>query len=168
MQPVSPTNDQIVTTGALEAASALARLLRVPVHAEAVATVDVASLVGSHSGSAVVIVFEASGGVTGTLALVIDDAVAVWLASHISSAITHDDAIGRVALAALSELGNIVASAFLNGAAKVVGRTCLPSVPGVVHGATAEAVTSAAPLGTSLRVVKLRAQQQWFSLFFTG
>ncbi|MDP2340733.1 MAG: chemotaxis protein CheC [Deltaproteobacteria bacterium] len=181
---MSVPNEQIVTAGAQEAAAALQRLLRVPVSADTVVALDVAQLASTHGPRAVVIAFDTSGGVTGTLALVIDDAVAAWLAGRLTGAVTLDGAIGKGALAALAELGNIVASAFLNGAARVVGRTCLPSVPRLLHAATAEALTAAsssstsastsaskgaaAASGSTLRVATLRVQQQWFSVVFSG
>ncbi len=177
MSAVTPQTALIVTAGAQEAAAALQRLLRVPVQAEGFGGADAgqlgversaADVASSHGPRAVVIAFEASGGISGTLALVIDDAVAQWLAGHLTGAVTLDGDIGSGALAALAELGNIVASAFLNGAARVVGRTCLPSVPRVIHSSTSEALIAAVKAGTTVRVATLRTQQQWFSVIFTG
>lgn len=167
MHVVTPSND-IVSAGAQEAAAALQRLLRVPVHADSVVALDTAQLGAAHGPRVVVIVFQASGGITGTLGLVIDDEAAAWLAGHLMGAVTLDGAIGKNALGALAELGNIVASAFLNGAARVVGRTCLPSVPRVIHMSTTDALGAAVPAGTPLRVATLRAQGQWFNVLFTG
>ncbi len=170
----SPEPGSVVEAGAHEAAAALARLLRVPVHAENFTSLDVGQLAASHGASSgegrvVVIAFDASGGVKGTFALVVDDAVAAWLASRLTGAVTLDGAIGKGALAALAEFGNIAASAFLNGAARVVGRTCLPSVPRVTHAATKEALLSlpASLPSSSMSVATLRLQQQWFSLVFS-
>jgi chemotaxis protein CheY-P-specific phosphatase CheC len=166
-----------MTAGAQEAAAALQRLLRVPVQAEgpsgaeaglAGAERSVAEVAGTHGPRVVVVVFQASGGISGNLALVIDDAVAQWLVGHLTGAVTLDGEIGAGALAALAELGNIVASAFLNGAARVVGRTCLPSVPRVIHSSTSEALIAAVKADTSLRVATLRTQQQWFSVILSG
>jgi chemotaxis protein CheY-P-specific phosphatase CheC len=178
---VTLPNEQIVTAGAQEAAAALQRLLRVPVSADTVVALDTAQLASTHGARAVVIAFDTSGGVIGTLALVIDDAVAAWLAGRLTGAVTLDGAIGKGSLAALAELGNIVASAFLNGAARVVGRTCLPSVPRVTHASTAEALaqasraialaagaTSSSTPAATLRVATLRVQQQWFSVVFSS
>ena len=168
MQVVSPGNEQIVTAGAQEAAAALQRLLRVPVHADSVIGLDAAQLAATHAARVVAIVFDASGGINGTLAVVVDEPVAAWLAGRLTGAVL-DGVVGKGALAALAELGNIAASAFLNGAAAVAGRTCLPSVPRVLHAPTGEAVTAAVHPGASgLRVATLRVQQQWFSLVFSA
>lgn len=170
MNSSSQHSGSVVEAGAHEAAAALARLLRVPVHAEGFTSLDTAQLGATHGAASaaqlVVIAFDASGGVKGTFALVVNDDVAAWLASRLTGAATLDGAVGKGALAALAELGNIAASAFLNGAARVVGRTCLPSVPRVTHAATRDAL-AVLPSG-SLSVATLRLQQQWFSLVFAA
>ena len=168
MPAVSLNTDQILSAGAQEATGALQRLLQVSVRADAVLDLDDTQLIASHGPTAVVIVFQATGGVSGTLAVVLDDDVALWLASLMSASIAAEGTIGAGVLCMLAEFGNIVASAFLNGAARIAGRTCLPSVPMVLHGATHQGVAAAVPPGTPLRVVKLRAQERCISVLFTG
>ncbi len=172
--------EQVVEAGAQEAASALGRLLRVAVHADAATHLDLRQLSAAHGPRAVVIAFQASGGVAGTLVLVVDDAVAGSLAGRLTGpprAVAagqagSDDTLGVGGLGALAELGNIVASAFLNGAARVVGRTCLPSVPRLVHDVTADAVASVLPViaagSVAVPVATLRLPEQSFSLVFAA
>ena len=156
----------VVQAGAEEAAAALGRLLREPVHAEAFATKDAPQLTETHGNSVVVVAFAATGGVTGTFAVVMDDAVAGWLAARLTGSAHPKDPLGKGALGALAEFGNIAASAFLNGAARVVGRTCLPSVPRVMHGAAAATIANA--IAGTADVATLRVQQQPFSLVFVS
>ena len=166
--PAAPAT-VLVEAGALEAAAALARMLRLPVHAEGFTSLDVNQLVASHGGGVggrvVAVSFDVSGGVNGSFVVVIDDGVAAWLAARLTGATVLDGAVGKGALAALAELGNITASALLNGAARVVGRTCLPSVPRVQHATTKEALTPLLP-SAPVPVATLRLQQQWFSVIF--
>lgn len=155
--------------GSHEAAAALSRLLRAPVLADAFTSQDARQLGAAHGERVVVVALEASGGVKGSFALVINEDVAASLADRLTGASTLDGAVGKGALAALAELGNIAASAFLNGAARVVGRTCVPSVPRVVHAPTSDAIRSVVGGAAVVEVATLRLHpQQWFSVVFTG
>lgn len=154
--------------GAHEAAAALSRLLRVPVLADAFTSLDARQLGAAHGERVVVVALEASGGVNGSFALVINDDVAASLAGRLTGASTLEGAVGKGALAALAELGNIAASAFLNGAARVVGRTCVPSVPRVVHAPASDAIGGVIGGSAVVDVATLRVQQQWFSVVFTA
>ncbi len=144
---------QVVQHGAQESASALSRLLRRPVGVEGFAVAEVAAVARDHSRVAVVLAFETSGGVPGHLAFVIDEAIAASLVASLTGADAGE--LNKSALMVLAEIGNIAASAFLNGVARVVGRTCLPSVPRVTHSPTEQALRAALP-PVPLRVATLR------------
>ena len=145
--------EHVVQHGAQESASALSRLLRRPVGVESFAVADIASVAHEHSRVSVVLAFETSGGVPGHLAFVLDETVAASLVASLTGAEASD--LNTVALMALAEIGNIAASAFLNGVARVVGRTCLPSVPRVTHSPTEQALRAALP-PVPLRTATLR------------
>ncbi len=159
-----------IDVGADEAAAALGRLLRVPVAVEGAVRVDVAALANDphfgHQGTHVVVVAaDTTGGVVGTFALIVDDGVAAWLVARLTGEASASATLTPIAFAALAELGNIAASAFLNGCARVVGKTCLPSVPRVSRGRAGDTITGTLPVGVA-DVVTLRAQQQRVSLVF--
>jgi hypothetical protein len=107
--------------------------------------VDLARLCRGHARIGVTLAFETSGGAPGHLAFVLDEDVAVRLVAGLTGA--RDAELGTTALMALAEVGNIAASAFLNGAASVVGRACLPSVPRVLHAPVEQSVRAAMPPG---------------------
>jgi chemotaxis protein CheY-P-specific phosphatase CheC len=155
---------QVAQHGAHEAAAALSRLLRLPVVAGAFAALDPASLAAVHGGIVVVITFDTSG-IDGTLAVVLDDEVAQRLASRLTGGGADTGTIGPTALAALAELGNIAASAFLNAVARQVKRSCLPSVPRVGHAAASTALAATLP-DVVMPVATLSAEDVRFSLAF--
>jgi chemotaxis protein CheY-P-specific phosphatase CheC len=137
---------------ARESAQALARLLRRSVMVAALDVVDLANVACGHARIGVTLAFETSGGAPGYLAFILDEDVAVRLVAGLTGA---DDAeLGTMALMALAEVGNIAASAYLNGAASVVGRACLPSVPRVSHAPVEQSVRAAMPPG-AVRVATL-------------
>jgi chemotaxis protein CheC len=156
---------QVAQHGAHEAAAALSRLLRLPITAGSFASLDPAALAAAHTGDVVVITFETSGGVDGTLAVVFDDDVARRFAVRLTGGTSDSGAIGPASLAALAELGNIAASAFLNAVARLVKRTCLPSVPRVGH-ASASTVLAATLPDVVMPVATLSADGARFSLAF--
>lgn len=156
---------QVAQHGAHEAAAALSRLLRQPVVAGAFAALDPASLAAVHGGSVVVITFDTSGGIDGTLAVVLDDDVAQRLAGRLTGGGADTGTIGPTALAALAELGNIAASAFLNAVARLLKRSCLPSVPRVGHAAASTALAATLP-DVVMPVATLSAEDVRFSLAF--
>ena len=146
MQTVVISNDQtarVVQAGAQEAAQALSRLLRRPVDVAGYATADARQLENSHDKFVVVLAFEASGGAPGQLVFVLDEAVAAAVVASLTGASSTE--LSKAALSALAEVGNIAASAFLNGAARVVGATCLPSVPRVSHAPVEQIVVAVLP-----------------------
>ncbi len=129
--------------GAQESASALSRLLRKPVGVDTFATDDVSGVIAEHGKVGVVMAFDTEGGVPGHLAFIADEAIAARLVASLTGAEQTD--LNAQAMMALAEVGNIAASAFLNGAARVVGKTCLPSVPRVRHAPVEQAVRGALP-----------------------
>jgi chemotaxis protein CheY-P-specific phosphatase CheC len=159
----SPDPGQLAQHGAHEAAAALSRMLRVPCTADSFATLDPQALARSHAGPVVVIAFDTTGGVEGTLAVVADDGVAAWLAGRLTG--KGDVDVGPGVLAVLAELGNIAASAFLNGTARLVKRACLPSVPRVDHVSSRAALAAALP-GGAMPVATLVADGHAFHLAF--
>ncbi len=157
---------QVAWHGAHEAAAALSRLLRLPVTAEAFAHLEPAALGAVHAGAVVVVAFDTSGGVDGTLAVVFDDDVARRFAGRlVGQGAGAMGVLDPAALAALAELGNIAASAFLNGVARLVKRTCLPSVPRVGQAASVTVLAATLP-GVGMPVATLQAGGDRFSLAF--
>lgn len=139
-------NDQVarvVQHGAHEAAQALSRLLRRTVNVSGFATADARTLAHAHDKVVVVLAFETTGGAPGQLVFVLDEAVAAAVVASLTGASSTE--LSKAALSALAEVGNIAASAFLNGAARVVGATCLPSVPRVSHAPAEQAVVAVLP-----------------------
>lgn len=136
---------RVVQHGSVESASALSRLLRRPVGVAGFGVTDLLHLSRTHACVGVTLAFETTGGAPGHLAFVLDEAVAARLVASLTGA--HEAELGTAALMALAEVGNIAASAFLNGAATVVGCTCLPSVPRVSHAPVEQSVRAALPPG---------------------
>jgi chemotaxis protein CheY-P-specific phosphatase CheC len=157
---------QIVQHGAQESASALSRLLRRPVGVFGFALDDVSGVVADHGKIGVVMAFETSGGVPGHLAFIADEGSAARLVASLTGA--KDADLNAPALMALAEVGNIAASAFLNGAARVVGKTCLPSVPRVSHAPIDQAVRGALPLRPVARASLQVDGADTFTLAFVG
>ncbi len=146
MQTVAITNDQtarVVSAGAQECAQALSRLLRRSVDVDGYATADARALENSHDRFVVVLAFETTGGAPGQLVFVLDETVAASVVAALTGATSTE--LSKAALSALAEVGNIAASAFLNGAARVVGVTCLPSVPRVSHAPVEQIVVAVLP-----------------------
>ncbi len=133
----------MVQQGAQEAASALSRLLRRPIGVEGFGVIDVGDIARSHGRIGVVLAFETTGGFPGHLAFVIDEDVAASVVASLTGA-DHTE-LNTAALMALAEVGNIAASAFLNGASRVTGMTCMPSVPRTTHAPVDKAVKGALP-----------------------
>jgi len=162
----TPATEELLTHGAREAAQALVRLLRLPVVVgDVVAQAPAALAAQCGPGAVVAITFDTSGGVVGTLALVIDDGIAARLAARLMGQDAHGGALGPTQLAALAELGNIAASAFLNGAARVVRRACLPSVPRVGHAPAATLLAALLP-DAPFAAALLRVDDQPVRLLF--
>ena len=125
---------QICREGGAGAGSALATFVGA---ANAAITVDVSetrelnSLAAHVAGAeAVVVGFELSGDAGGVLVSMTNSATARRVAGCLLGAETDDvDLDDPRVHGALSEVGNIVASAFLNAMSRVIGAPCLPSVP---------------------------------------
>lgn len=146
MQTVTTAPDQadrVVQTGAQDAAQALTRLLRRPVEVAGYARVDARAVEHAHDRFVVVLAFETTGGAPGTLVFVLDETVAASVVAALTGAVSTE--LSKSALSALAEVGNIAASAFLNGASRVVGGTCLPSVPRTSHAPVEQILNAVLP-----------------------
>ncbi len=137
--------------GAEDTAQALARLLRVPVSVGSVAVTDLSAVAAAHDVAIVAIAFDTTGALPGRLAIVVDDEVALLLIRRLTGGSASDGGIDAAATAVLAEVGNIAASAFLNGVARFVRQSCLPSIPRVERGAPAAWVAATFP-GPALMV----------------
>jgi len=82
----------------------------------------------------VAVAFDLSGAVHGSMVQLVGDETARVLAGRLLGAEPEGTDYGARERGALSEVGNIVASAFLNALADRLGRSCLPSVPRFLHG----------------------------------
>jgi chemotaxis protein CheC len=125
------------TTGAGESARALAMLLRtdapaVPATIEtAVGPEALGAIVDRHGEEGIGISFALSGAVGGSLLVFLEEEAAFSIASTLlKRKVSGPD---ERALAALAEVGNILASAFLNGLSRYLMKACMPSVPGIAH-----------------------------------
>ncbi len=146
MQTAAQLNEEVarvVQQGAHEAAAALSRLLRRGVGVVGFGTGEARAIAQQHARSVVLLAFETSGGLVGQLVFVLDEAVAAQVAASLVGGST--DSLSRASMAALAEVGNIAASAFLNAAARVVCATCLPSTPRVSHAPAEQALVAALP-----------------------
>ena len=123
----------LLEAGAREAAEAIMRLARRETgRMLSVDTERLEALCVRVAPRAVVVGFTVNGALEGRFALIIAEPGARALASDMIGAKQgHPPAekLGRRATAALTELGNIAASAFLNGAAELLRASCVPSVP---------------------------------------
>jgi hypothetical protein len=122
-----------VEAGARAAALAVGRLLRRPGMAADVdeATPDV--VLARAGARAVAVWFTVVGAHGGRFAALLTEEDALGLTRHLLKPTpkTSPGSVNKHEKAALSELGNIVASAFLNGVAGAAGRY-VPSVPTLV------------------------------------
>jgi len=86
----------------------------------------------SPAAPMVVIGFAVDGGLPGHLVAFLPEKAASQIAERLVGGGQCDISnLDATFLGALSETGNIVASAFLNGVAETVGQACWPSVPDV-------------------------------------
>lgn len=100
-------------------------------------------IVGIRDDAALGIAFDMHGPVRGRLVMVAGAGVGGRLAASLLR--RTSTALDEGALEALSEMGNIVASSFLNGLAHAAGLTLMPSVPLVANDALGEVIRSIAP-----------------------
>jgi chemotaxis protein CheC len=120
--------------GAQAVASALGRFVGgdgpVDVEADLVGFSDL----GIPDERLVAVAFDLSGAVHGAMVQLVGDETAALLIGRLVGEAPSGAAYGARERGALSEVGNIVASAFLNAVADCLGKACLPSVPRFLHG----------------------------------
>lgn len=126
-----PTPRATVESGARAAALALGRMLRRPGMAGDVDEPDRATLASRLGERAVAVSFTVTGAQPARFAALIAEHDALALSRHLVK--DAGAALGARETAALAELGNIAASAFLNGVAALLHGSCVPSVPELVH-----------------------------------
>lgn len=150
--------DDVVASSARGAAEALARLLRTTVLSGGGVTVASPSVVTDLYGQRLVaIAFRTSGPVDGTVVLVGDEGAALMLAVGLLGG--SSEALTPRHLDVLQEVGNIVASAYLNGLARAFGKTCLPSVPALVLGDAAKVWADALAGPGDARLVQIELER---------
>lgn len=149
----------VLEAGAREAAEALLRLAQRESARIVFAGSEPVSAVVERAGPrAVVVGFTVSGGLQGRFALVLADPAARALATAMTGpgrGQDGDEKLGKRALAALTELGNIAASAFMNGAAELLHQSCIPSVPSLHHGDPAEHVPAVLGGASTAEIARL-------------
>jgi chemotaxis protein CheY-P-specific phosphatase CheC len=134
---------ELAQAGANEAALAIARMLKMTAaRVSPLETVADGKLAERHGPRALVVSFTISGGVAGRFAVVTSEAHARALAKELVPSL-KGDGLPKKAVGALTELGNIGASAYLNGIADMLNVTCVPSVPHFVVDETHAALASA-------------------------
>lgn len=147
----------LLEAGAREAAEAILRLS----HHESARILTAGSeplsaLIARLGPRAVVVGFTVNGGVSGRFALAVDEAGAHALAAAMTgAAVAAKDKLGKRSLAALTELGNIAASAFMNGAAELLHKSCVPSVPSLAVGDPAALLPAALGNGSAAQVARV-------------
>jgi len=120
--------------GAAHAATTLSQMLSSPVEMSVpkIKVVDVAQL-GSHIGeeSAALVVFELQGEIPhgGYIIFYISRKSAVYLTNTMLGLTDPDRSLNEMDESALLEVGNIMASAFLDATAELLGFIMLPSPP---------------------------------------
>lgn len=145
--PLVDGDRDLLEAGARGAAEAILRLT----HRESARLLGadaepIGALIARVAPRAVVIGFRVAGGVDGCFALVLSEAGARSLAHDMiggKRAPSSTDKLGKRATAAVTELGNIAVSAFMNGAAELTQQTCIPSVPTFSAGDAAQVVPAA-------------------------
>ena len=157
--PLGDADRDLLEAGAREAAEAILRLThRESARILAAGNEPAAAVVGRVAPRAVVIGFHISGGVVGRFAVAVSEAGARALAHEMiggKQGHTSADKLGKRVIAALTELGNIVASAFMNGVAELVHESCVPSVPVFSNGDPAQVLPGALGGATEALVVRL-------------
>lgn len=137
------TVQQLTHQGAKEAAEALSRMLGQVVQLGAVGRADIVLTGRRHQRQVIALGFETSGALVGQLVFVLDQAVGAEIAQALIG--RAGETVGKAALQALAEVGNIAASAFLNGVARQTATTCLPSVPRTSHGPAEQVLPAVLP-----------------------
>ena len=164
-RPADDASD-LVAAGAAEAARAIALLLRRPSLAvKGKDVVDVAALAARIGPRALVVGFTVSGGLPGRFALATTEAHAQKLAHDLVGP-QKIDGLSKRALGALTELGNIGASAYLNGVARALDTACVPSVPSLLVDDADKAVAHAFGSASAIDVVRLDGGGVFIDLCF--
>jgi chemotaxis protein CheY-P-specific phosphatase CheC len=146
----------IVEAGAGEAALAVARLLKATgFSVEAVEIIDGDALAARHGPRALIVSFSVSGALGGGFALVTSEEHARALAVQLVGGGEGGLPLTRKQLGALTELGNIGASAYLNSIANRLGARCLPSVPSLILDDAPRAVESSLGDAASIQVARV-------------
>jgi chemotaxis protein CheY-P-specific phosphatase CheC len=144
---------ELAQAGANEAALAIARLLKMSsARVAPLETVADAALAQRHGPRALVVSFTVTGAVQGRFAVVTSEAHARALAKELVPSL-KGDGLPKKAVGALMELGNIGASAYLNGIADMLNASCWPSVPHLVVDESHAAVSNALGAGASSVIV---------------
>ncbi len=157
--PLRDGDRDLLEAGAREAAEAIMRLAhRESARIVAVDEEPVGSLVERLAPRAVAVGFAVTGGVEGRFALVLSENAARAIGQAMLGG-RHgqgpSDKLGKRMTAALTELGNIAASAFMNGVADQVHRSCVPSVPAFANGEAAQVIPAALGDAGAVQVARL-------------
>ena len=133
----------VYARAAREAAKAMAALMGANVTCDALRTARIESVLEGMPDHSCATSFALSGGTAGTLVVAADVDDAAALAARL---LRNPPALPLNARArgAFDEVGNIVASQFLNAVAAVLGVSCLPSVPYAHTGDGEELIASIA------------------------
>jgi chemotaxis protein CheY-P-specific phosphatase CheC len=129
--------ESVCADGARHALEAVGRLMSVPSEDVALDSGSLETLPEAYAGlrddtERFGVAFALSGGLSGGLLLVADETAVKRAAARLLG--SESETIDERSRAVLSEIGNIVASAFLNGIADRMHRACLPSVPELLEG----------------------------------
>lgn len=149
----------LLEAGAREAAEAIMRLShRESARMVAAGAEGVPAVIERAGPRAVVVSFTVKGALDGRFAVVLSETGARALAGDMiggKAAHSATDKLGRRVQAALTEMGNIAASAFMNGAAELLRAACVPSVPSLTFGDAAAIIPTALNGAGEVLVVRL-------------
>jgi chemotaxis protein CheY-P-specific phosphatase CheC len=138
MRTVPPPSERaLVEAGAHAAARALGLLLRAQVHVVDVGAASVSAIAARYAPRACAVTFTVTSALPGRFVVLTTEASAQGIAAELVGA------TAREPLGALKELGNITASAFLNGVAALLETSCVPSVPSIEMEAAERALAHA-------------------------
>jgi chemotaxis protein CheC len=148
---------ELATAGLGHAATALGSLIgkRVDLDAPSAAVVarpQLADRGGDPQRPVVAITLDFTGGESGRILLLLSPAAARALSELLLGGRTEGE-LDEAARSALSEVGNIVASACLNAIGQASGLRLLPSVPRLVQDRAGEALQRVVPTGRDPLVV---------------
>jgi chemotaxis protein CheY-P-specific phosphatase CheC len=133
-----PSERALVEAGANAAARALGQLLKAPVVVAEVSSGPLSTVAARHAPRACAVTFTVTGALAGRFVLLAREDAARDIATALVGSANEKRLMG-----ALTELGNITASAFLNGVAALLETSCVPSVPDIEIGDAEKALTTA-------------------------